>query len=147
MKNLIVLLATLFSLSSFASIDDLVGEYTDGATKESTLVISKILVAQPTLFEPAKYEYLLSLDAGSYSNKLPYLDEVVLNISEDGESLVKNFDQECDDADCLYFLEIDITASVSDSGKANVKIVYDGLQLEGEGEEFGFEGEAFFTKK
>lgn len=132
--------------------DDLVGTYVSPKANKSEARIEKVLVKQATLFEPAVYEYHMQILKNSYVEDLPNIekqwgDYVVLKVSEDGKSLTGRFDDECDDPDCYYFEEVEVSILFSKKDLPYVKVKSYGWKLEGEEEEQEFESEYVFFLK
>lgn len=151
MKKILFLLLLTLSFTALSSgLDGLVGKYTSYKYKHAEVVISKVLTAQATLFEPAKYEYQIRIDSG-YIADLPtiggeYDYDKAMKISSDGSSLYLDTKEECDDPDCYYFDEINISVNYSRKGQPYLKVSSYGFKLEGEEEEQEFESEYLFYK-
>ena len=131
----------------FASVDDLLGSYVAKGDTEGAEVakITKVLVAQATLFEPAKYEYRLNLEG-----KLDgiYFEDEELTVGEDGKSLVIDTDMECDDPGCNYFDNITVTIKKSRRGFPYIVVEYEGWHLEGDEDgEYELSGSEVFYKR
>jgi hypothetical protein len=120
MKNLIVLILALFSLSAFANVDTLVGNY-KSTTAEAK--ISKKLVSPATLFDPAVYEYYVQLE----SSKFGVYVVAKLTVDAAKKSLSAYTDDECDDPGCTFFTDIKIDVS-NKAGKPSMEVYVLGYQ-------------------
>lgn len=142
MKVLLCSLLLLSSFSALASLDELLGVYKakDGDGKA---VISKTLIQERTLFEPAVYEYDVQIER----KKDDIERNVILETSADGKSLSGSDRDDCDNPDCHAFNTFDV--EVKKVGrKAQITIQYEGYNTEdGSDEVEEFSGEAIFIKK
>jgi len=127
MKHLIVLFFALFSLTAFAHVDFLVGNYKN-STSEARVI--KELVKPADLFEPAVYSYFLELQTDKYSIGI----EKELAVSADGESLSVSTDYECDDPGCTYYTDIRINV-FKKAGKPVLEAYFFGYQYDEDGRE------------
>lgn len=146
MKKSLMILLFLITTTAFASLDAIVGKYElKGGHEYAYAEVKKELVAQPTLFEPAKYEYKITLDG---TRDGLYLDEKELKITDDGKSFYLDTDNECDDPDCPYYETIEVKVKMSRRGNPYITVYYYGATISVEYPSEEFEGtEVYFKKK
>ena len=144
MKSSVVLVLLSLSLSAFAGLDELLGDYkpTSG-TGEAT--VTKELVREADLFNPAQYEYRVSLWKDHHSLG----QDTALEISPDGKSLEASGGNECDDPGCYYFDMLDIkTSKPTPRSKPVIEVEYEGNHFsDGDSGDYDFSGTAKFIKK
>jgi hypothetical protein len=143
MKLSFISLIVLFSFSAFAShLDGLLGIY-KATDRDGTAVVSKELVRDATLFDPAVYEYKVEV----FRKKHDIDRTVFLEITADGKSLVGENSDDCDNNDCHAFNTFEVEVKKIRRG-AQVLIHYDGYNTEdGVDEVEEFYGSATFMKK
>ncbi len=143
MKLLLCSALLLSSLSVFASpLDELLGTYKakDGDGKA---IISKTLITERTLFEPAVYEYDIQIER----KKDDIERSVILEAGADGKSLSGSDRDDCDNPDCHAFDSFDVEVKKVGRG-AQVSIQYEGYDTEDGSDEVNeFSGKATFIKK
>ena len=147
MKNLFICIVFLTAMNTFASVEDLLGSYVAKGKTEGPIVatITKVLVTQPTLFEPAKYEYRLDLEGEQDG---VYFDQEAMQVSEDGTELSIDTDLECDDPGCTYFETLTVVAKKSRRGFPYIQVEYEGWHLEDADEgEYELSGTEVFFKR
>lgn len=131
------------SFSAFSSVDQFLGSYK--ATKGiGSATISKKLVREATLFEPAKYEYLIEVE----HDKHELYTSVALDIIENGNSLSAWTREDCDDPGCYYLDNIEILVNKpTPRSKARVTIEYSGNHFDdGDVGDYEFDNKIIFIK-
>lgn len=125
MKSLIVLFSVLFSLSVFANADLLVGTYKG---TDAVAVITKVQVAPATLFDAAKFQYVLNLE----SDKHQFGVKSVMTLSADKRALSVYTDSECDDPGCTYFEEISVGVTKT-TAKPTMEVYFQAYKYDEDG--------------
>lgn len=143
MKSILCGLMLLASFSALAGpLDSLLGVY-KAKDRDGTAVITRILIKEATLFEPAVYNYQVEVLRNKHD-----IDRIVdLRPSTDGKSLSAGESDDCDNPDCHAFTSFDV--EVRKLGQeARVTIVYEGYDTEdGSDKVKEFAGAATFLKK
>jgi hypothetical protein len=125
MKLLSLITVLALSLTTTAqNLDEYIGTYR-GGNKNGTAVISKVLVKDATLFEPAVFKYIMSMD---YDSSLvggqPSLEDQELKIHAPSQTLFYSGDQECDDPGCYYFDYVDVNVGKTKRGQPMIELSY-----------------------
>jgi len=143
MKAILIGALLSLSLTAFANLDELLGTYKP-TSGEGEATVTKVLVSEATLFEPAKYEYRVDLWKSHHSLS----NSTALEIGEDGKSLVSSGGNECDDPGCFYFDNIEIVIKrPTPRSRPQIKVEYEGHHNDdGDSGYYDFTGSATFTK-
>ncbi len=142
MKNLIAAALIVSSFSAFAGVEELLGTY-KAKDRDGTAVITRTLVQDRTLFEPAVYEY----QAEIVRNKHDIERTIILEIGADKNSLSGSERDDCDNPDCHAFDNFDVEVKKIGRG-AQLTLTYDGHNTSDENDDVEtFEGKATFLKK
>jgi hypothetical protein len=144
MKSFIALAILALTLPALANVDKFLGTYKTRNGKGEA-EITKVLVEEADLFNPAKYEYRLTIEGPKELN----LWEEPLEIGAGGKTLVFDGRNECDDPGCNYLESVVIEVSQkTPSAKPTIAAEYEGHHYaDGDTEGYDFSGKALFTKR
>ncbi len=136
-----ILLLASFSLLA-APVDSLLGVY-KAKDRDGTATVTKTLVTDRTLFEPAVYSYQVDI-----IRKKDDIDRSVeLELSADGKTLSGSNSDDCDNPDCHAFNSFEVEVKKVGTG-AQLNIEYDGYNTSDDSDEYEeFSGSAQFIKK